>query len=487
MSTRVENKQTQRRAKLLAAQKLVSAGLSTADHKQQYKELIAEADLLEVDIRNLQRIEKVIGPSPAAPAVNAVTVVRSTDAQENTNSKNTRLLFAEGLRNTLRTGGKISNMIETRDITEAGNSGALVPQGFVDQAFWTDALREVSPIAALVKNKTYSGGFQPIRSPAFDATSVSALYLPESGSTSKVNSTVAGSVTSGTFLPGETVTQSKSSPPSATVAGNTSSVLALIGLTGTANGSNTWVGQTSGAVFTPSAAPVAVSSSTVNQTPTLFSKIVNGDNLVAVTTVSWQEWADADGLENWLRSVAAVIMGRAQELAILQAVSADGFALSNATALASNATVAVTTAALADGLSYDNFINLKGALNRAYRYGPGGGFIVNETTETYLAGLLDGFGRPYYNRDPQTQNLLIDGSQVYVTDNAALAPLTTGSSIPALFGDYSRAMQTATSTVRFQVLQPAPETLTSNVVMSMRFGSALLLSGAVAALETASS
>ncbi|HEY6352730.1 MAG TPA: phage tail sheath C-terminal domain-containing protein [Candidatus Angelobacter sp.] len=72
--------------------------------------------------------------------------------------------------------------------------------------------------------------------------------------------TVAGSVTSGTFTVGEQVVQ--------TSTGATAYVLATVpaagpmtigGLTGTPDGTHTWTGASSGAVFTPTAAPAAVS------------------------------------------------------------------------------------------------------------------------------------------------------------------------------------------------------------------------------------
>jgi phage tail sheath protein FI len=81
-------------------------------------------------------------------------------------------------------------------------------------------------------------------------------------------SAVAGSVTSGTFDAGEKVLQTTSTAAASLLGTVTGSNAMLIGtLTGGApDAGDTWVGQTSGAVFTPTAVPVAMSS--VNGTVT---------------------------------------------------------------------------------------------------------------------------------------------------------------------------------------------------------------------------
>ena len=73
--------------------------------------------------------------------------------------------------------------------------------------------------------------------------------------------TVNGSVTSGTFVANEEVVQANTSASAnliGTVAGSGSMTIGPI--TGTADATDLWVGQTSGAVFTPTAAPMTSSS-----------------------------------------------------------------------------------------------------------------------------------------------------------------------------------------------------------------------------------
>ncbi len=488
--SKTNNLQSKERRLLADLTRLTTSGIRTTAQKTEFERIEKELAETRDDLRSLEMVEahfakngNATSPAPvAAPAVPAFSIVRSTDQAEAITRREHREAFAATFLKTLRRGGIVSDLIERRDVTTA-NSGGLVPQSFVEYGWWANALREVSPIATMVSNKNFVAGFRPTKSPIVDATSVNALYVPESGSVSTGNQTVAGSLTSGTFTDSEELIQA-TSLATATYAGNTSILLRIVNVTGTPDNSHEWVGQTSGAIFTASAVPVVLSAV---QTPTVSSKIAGADNLVSVVTASWQEFEDADSLENWLRSVAAVVLGRAQELAILQGVDANGFILPHATALAPTATVGYTQGSLSAGIGYPNLVTLKGSLNRGYRYGMASGFIVNQATESYMASVEDSTGRPYFLRDPQTHRLLVDGSQVYVSDNSALPTYTTASSIVALFADFSRAIQTATSDVRFQILEPNPETLTSNVIMSQRFGSALLLPGAVAGFLTAAS
>lgn len=71
--------------------------------------------------------------------------------------------------------------------------------------------------------------------------------------------TVAGSLTSGRFIVGEAIVQSVTSAQ-ANFVSFIGSTFTTTGYSGTPNNSNTWVGQTSGAVYTPSATPVLVTS-----------------------------------------------------------------------------------------------------------------------------------------------------------------------------------------------------------------------------------
>jgi hypothetical protein len=87
--------------------------------------------------------------------------------------------------------------------------------------------------------------------------------------------TVAGSISSGNFIPEEQVIQS-TSDATANVISALGGTMTIGPYAGTPNGSNTWVGQKSGAIFTPTAVPVLASSmaiATGDGTTTAFSMI----------------------------------------------------------------------------------------------------------------------------------------------------------------------------------------------------------------------
>ena len=84
-------------------------------------------------------------------------------------------------------------------------------------------------------------------------TSSTATLIGGVGSTY----TVAGNLTSGIFIYGETVTQTSTGATGPANSAITSTTLKLQSLTGVADATHTWVGGTSGAIFTPTATPVA--------------------------------------------------------------------------------------------------------------------------------------------------------------------------------------------------------------------------------------
>jgi Family of unknown function (DUF6519) len=102
-----------------------------------------------------------------------------------------------------------------------------------------------------------------VTGPAADATDTwvgqtsGAVFTPSAVPVATSASTVTGSVTSSLFIANEEIVQSNSDA-SANLIGpvDGSGPMYIWNLEGTADGTDTWVGQTSGAVFAPSAAPV---------------------------------------------------------------------------------------------------------------------------------------------------------------------------------------------------------------------------------------
>ena len=230
------------------------------------------------------------------------------------------------------------------------------------------------------------------------------------------------------------------------------------------------------------------STTSISQTPSVSSNITNQDSLVGRTNVSWQELDDSFNLESWLRSTASVIVGRSLERAILRSQDGAGTALPSSPTggLLAAAPTGFTQSHLADGIPYASVRSLISSLEHVYMRGPNSGLLGSQSVQDYFAGLTDSVGRELYHRDPNTGNLLINGYQLYVANNAAAPAYNAVSSNVLLAGDFSRAWGIAYTDVRFRVIDINPQTLTSTVLFYVRMGGTALLPS-VKALTTAAS
>ncbi len=127
-----------------------------------------------------------------------------------------------------------------------------------------------------------------------------AVFTPNATPAAISAYTIAGSVTSGAFCANEEVVQSGSSGASANLIGcvPAGGPMYVGPITGPTNdGTDTWVGQTSGAVFTPSpsAAPVATSASTVTGSVTTSLFIANEEIVQSNSNASANLIGPVDG------------------------------------------------------------------------------------------------------------------------------------------------------------------------------------------------
>jgi HK97 family phage major capsid protein len=387
---------------------------------QRYLEMVKQATIAAEDAAMVGRAERALGtittPAPIAPIAATesnpahVVIVPSGESAE-ARSKRVNAAYRHYLLN-----GLTPNAPEQRDLaTTADSTGAaLVPQGF--DTVWTDALRNVSPIATLVKSKLVTDG-RPTKQVITDSTAMNLYFVAETGT-----------------------------------------------------------------------------STPAIQTPAVSSQIPGTDALLGRVTVSWQEIQDGFEVETFLRSVASVVIGRGLEYSILTATDpGSNSALPNSLAsggLNAFAPVTVTTTSLASGISFGNLVGLRSSVDHAYAFGDSSGFLGSQSLHDFLSAQTDSTGRQLYKRDPNTNLLLIDGSPLYVAGGLSGSPMpayNAANSKVVLFGDFSRAYSYNHTDIRFKVLNPNPETMTSDVLFYVRFGSAGLLSTAVAALKTAAS
>jgi HK97 family phage major capsid protein len=226
------------------------------------------------------------------------------------------------------------------------------------------------------------------------------------------------------------------------------------------------------------------------QTPAVLSQIQNADNLVLRVTLSWDELDDAFDALGWLKRSIAPIVSRGISYALLSGTDAASTALPNSPTggLTAFAATGVTQAALADGITYANLIALRSSVGSyAYQFTPNSGFVGSESVANYLASQLNSIGEPLYKRDPNTNLLLIDGSPLYVAQAGSMPAYNAASSKAVVFAAFDRAYAFAQTNPRFQVLEINPNQLTSDVVISLQFGSVGLFTSALTAFKTAAS
>jgi HK97 family phage major capsid protein len=94
------------------------------------------------------------------------------------------------------------------------------------------------------------------------------------------------------------------------------------------------------------------------------------------------------------------------------------------------------TAASATAIAMDELIRLQHSVDAAYRVGPSAGFMMNDSTASYVRRLKDGDGQYLWQSNVQAgQPPLLLGFPVFI--NANMADIATGAK-SVLFGDFSR-------------------------------------------------
>jgi HK97 family phage major capsid protein len=186
------------------------------------------------------------------------------------------------------------------------------------------------------------------------------------------------------------------------------------------------------------------SSSPVETDPSFASAIISVDTVTGgLCKVSFQELEDSSfDLDTWLRTAFGVRYARGLETAVTLGKDSAGTTLPSQTAgglaAVAKATVATTTASLAAGIGWDDLVSTFAALDPAYQVNAE--WVMNANTRSYLLGLKDGFGRPYFTPDPSGQNpftkilgynIVLDQA---ITDNVGVA-----SASPIWFGDLARS------------------------------------------------
>lgn len=187
---------------------------------------------------------------------------------------------------------------------------------------------------------------------------------------------------------------------------------------------------------------VGTSGGLIETDPAFQSKIVGVDTVTAgLVRISVQELEDsAFDLDTWIRDAFGLRHARGMERAITVGTDMNGNALPNQSTggMAAVAPVGTTTASLSAGIGWDDLTNLYGSLDPAYTNPAKAVWQFNSSTRSYLVGLKDGFGRPYFTPDPSNDAPFSRIMGYPVVLNQAL-PNMGASAKPILFGDPSSA------------------------------------------------
>jgi HK97 family phage major capsid protein len=190
--------------------------------------------------------------------------------------------------------------------------------------------------------------------------------------------------------------------------------------------------------------PTEGTSSPAETDPGFFSKVVGVDTLTGgLVKISVQELEDSSfDLDALIRRWMGTRYARALERVVTLGTDTAGTTLPNSATggLVGNAVVGQTTAAIANGIGWDDLTQLalgSGVLDPAYA-GPDAAWVMNAATRGYLIGLKNGFGQPYFTPDPSADqpfnkllgwDIVLNQSMVGPTAGAF-----TANSNPILFG-----------------------------------------------------
>ena len=221
--------------------------------------------------------------------------------------------------------------------------------------------------------------------------------------------------------------------------------------------------------------------------PTLVSYIPATDALVTTVKYSMQMLEDANSFEAFIRDVAGMRVARSIEYALTKGKdNGTNTALPNSPVggLLGSVTTGATQTALGDGIGYDKLTALAASVD--HRYYVNGSFMGSPSVFQHLLGQKDSTGRPFYNVDPATGLLLINGKVLHI--NAAMPAFNAASSPVVLFGDFSRAYAYVGTGISIRVLREryVADSFEGAAVIYHRLGAAKLMSGAVKSLVTAS-
>lgn len=181
-------------------------------------------------------------------------------------------------------------------------------------------------------------------------------------------------------------------------------------------------------------------SSPAETDPTFQSKLLGVDTVSGgLVKISFEEMADSSfSLDTAIRDYFGMRYGRGLEAAITTGKDSAGTVLPNQSTggLLGAATVGTTTASLTNGIGWKDLVATFSALDPAYSITPS--WVMNSSTRSYLIGLVDGFGRPYFQNSPGDSAPFQSIMGFPIVLNQAM-PNMGANATPILFGDLEKS------------------------------------------------
>lgn len=176
--------------------------------------------------------------------------------------------------------------------------------------------------------------------------------------------------------------------------------------------------------------------------PTFVSRILGVDTVTGgLVKVSFQELEDSSfDLDKWLRDAFGKRYGRGVEQAVTLGKDSASTTLPNSATggLVGIATSAETTSTLAAGIGWTDLTTLFGAVDPAYLVNPK--WVMASATRSYLIGLKDGFGRPYFENDPSNSAPFSKIMGYDIVLDQAMPATNVANNTPILFGDLENSL-----------------------------------------------
>jgi HK97 family phage major capsid protein len=215
--------------------------------------------------------------------------------------------------------------------------------------------------------------------------------------------------------------------------------------------------------------------------PTFVSRILGVDTVTGgLVKVSFQELEDSSfDLDKWLRDAFGKRYGRGVEKAVTLGKDSAGTTLPNSATggLVGIATSSGTTSTLAAGIGWTDLTTMFGAIDPAYLLNPK--WVMASGTRSYLIGLKDGFGRPYFENDPSNSAPFTKIMGYDIILDQAMPATNVANATPILFGDLENSLlfRTDGAPSLLRLNERYADTLEVGFFLYNRVGSISLING----------